>query len=265
MLRDENDLEYATTQLKADFGDLRAAIGDADRREARCRGAAPIPRSSARCSTSSDDMDMLRDRSRRIAPVHARYPQRSGDNGRRTAPHDVIAHARTNLHQQWLGLGEGAGQRLFGRGEDCFSMSSGSAPVEYDGMAVKGLIADAWLVEMVRRFNRCRTSRSWMPTLSASHFAEASRPKGVDAPISRRSGTWPRATGTRRTSHWCRRTTVSAAAWVHATSCTGSRATKSNAGYWYRRAGKPHTKASLEEEWDRDRRDALSSTEESAV
>ena len=38
-------------------------------------------------------------------------------------------------------------------------------------------------------------------------------------------------------------------AWVHA-HLHRVEGDESNAGYWYRRAGKPHAKASLEAEWD---------------
>ena len=70
MLRDENDLEYATTQLKADFGDLHAALGDA-RILRNSAPESPIPRSSARCSTSSTTWTCFATGAGGLSPVPA--------------------------------------------------------------------------------------------------------------------------------------------------------------------------------------------------
>ena len=64
-----------------------------------------------------------------------------------------------------------------------------------------------------------------------------------------RCGGPPRATGTRRTRS-CRTRATRTAAWVHAY-LHRVEGDLGNAGYWYRQAGQPVAKDSLEAEWER--------------
>ena len=128
MLRDENDLEYATTQLKADFGDLRAALGDADPEKLGAETLAD-PKVKREVLDIFYDMDMLRDRSRRVV-ARACWFLSQGDNFLTTAPLDGI-EKRYKSHQEWLDQAKTLVSAYSVGGEDCFSMLSykGSAPV----------------------------------------------------------------------------------------------------------------------------------------
>jgi hypothetical protein len=74
-----------------------------------------------------------------------------------------------------------------------------------------------------------------------------SPPEGKGAPL---AALWHVARGEWDRAHALVQAEESAAAaWVHA-HLHRVEGDESNAGYWYRRAGKPHAKSSHDEEWD---------------
>ena len=77
--------------------------------------------------------------------------------------------------------------------------------------------------------------------------AAKSPPSGRGAPL---TALWHAAKGEWDKAHALVQDEESAAAaWVHA-HLHRVEGDESNAGYWYRRAGKPHAKSSLDKEWD---------------
>ena len=74
----------------------------------------------------------------------------------------------------------------------------------------------------------------------------AEPPGGLAPPL---AALWQAAKGDWHTAHGIAQSDKSAeAAWVHAY-LHRVEGDESNAGYWYRRAGRPHAKSSLDEEW----------------
>ena len=84
----------------------------------------------------------------------------------------------------------------------------------------------------------------------------------MDAAALRKSPTPPEGKGAALTALWhlargewdkahalVQEEESAAAAWVHA-HLHRVEGDEDNAGYWYRRAGKPHAKTSIEDEWD---------------
>ena len=75
---------------------------------------------------------------------------------------------------------------------------------------------------------------------------EAEPPGGLTPPL---AALWQAAKGDWHAAHGIAQSDKSAeAAWVHAY-LHRVEGDESNAGYWYRRAGRPHAKNSLEAEW----------------
>jgi hypothetical protein len=73
-------------------------------------------------------------------------------------------------------------------------------------------------------------------------------PKGASGPL---TALWHVAKGEWDKAHALVQDDASAAAaWVHA-HLHRVEGDEANAGYWYGRAGKPHAKSSLEDEWER--------------
>ena len=127
MLRDENDIEYATTQLADDFGDLHAALGGADP-EKLSPGTLADPKVKKEVLDIFYDMDMLRDRSRRVV-ARACWFLSHGDDFLTVPPLEGI-EKRYKSHQEWLDQAKALVSAYSVGGEDCFSMLSyqGGAP-----------------------------------------------------------------------------------------------------------------------------------------
>ena len=128
MLRDENDLQYATTQLKADFGDLRAVLAGADPDKLTPEALAD-PKIKREVLDIFYDMDMLRDRSRRVVARACWFLSRGNDFLTVTPLAGI--EKRYKSHQEWLDQAKPLLSPYSVGGQDCFSMLSykGSAPV----------------------------------------------------------------------------------------------------------------------------------------
>lgn len=92
----------------------------------------------------------------------------------------------------------------------------------------------------------------WMMTAMDLEFFKASLaqeapPAGLERPL---AALWHAAKGQWDTAHELAQAEDNATgAWVHAY-LHRVEGDEGNAGYWYRQAGKPHCRASLDEEWE---------------
>ena len=88
-----------------------------------------------------------------------------------------------------------------------------------------------------------------------SSLSGAAPPDGLDRPL---AALWHAAKGDWSKAHeLAQEQDDTTGAWVHAY-LHRVEGDQSNAGYWYRRAGRPHTRAALEAEWEEIARALLS-------
>ena len=125
MHRDENELQYALSQLKADYEDLADAMGDADPMQA-VSDVATAEKVKSEVLDVLYDLDLLRDRSRRLVARACWFVSQGRDFvslhpmeeiRRRYASHlEWIEQARLHISPYSVG------------GQNCFDMLSFEAP-----------------------------------------------------------------------------------------------------------------------------------------
>jgi hypothetical protein len=121
MHRDENELKYAVTQLAADYKDLAAAIGDADPAQA-VSDAAMAGKVKHEVLDVLYDLDLLRDRSRRVF-ARACWFVSQGRDFVSLHPLEAIRQ-RYKSHQEWIEQARLLISPYSVGGENCFAMLS---------------------------------------------------------------------------------------------------------------------------------------------
>lgn len=125
MHRDENELQYAVTQLSADFKDLAAAIGGADPLRA-VSDAATSGKVKREVLDVLYDLDLLRDRSRRVF-ARACWFVSQGRQFVSLRPLEAIRR-RYKSHQEWIEQARVLISPYRVGGESCFAMLSFKDP-----------------------------------------------------------------------------------------------------------------------------------------
>jgi hypothetical protein len=119
MVKDEADLEYAAEQLRQDYGDLRAALGDR-------RLDASVSDPSVAASVKREVLDVLwdyawlRDRSRRLVG-RACWFLSEGPKFLSLQPIPAV-EAKYDSHIDWLREAQKAYERVSAGGESCYAM-----------------------------------------------------------------------------------------------------------------------------------------------
>ena len=119
MVKDEADLDYAAEQLRQDYGDLRAAIGDRKPDEV-------VSDPSVAASVKREVLDVLwdyawlRDRSRRLVG-RACWFLSEGPKFLSLKPIPAV-EAKYDSHLDWLREAQKAYERVSAGGEDCYAM-----------------------------------------------------------------------------------------------------------------------------------------------
>ena len=125
MHRDENELQYAVTQLAADYKDLAAAIGDADPAQA-VSDVATAGKVKREVLDVLYDLDLLRDRSRRVF-ARACWFVSQGRDFVSLHPLEAIRQ-RYKSHQEWIEQARLLISPYSVGGENCFAMLSFKEP-----------------------------------------------------------------------------------------------------------------------------------------
>jgi hypothetical protein len=125
MHRDESELKYAIVQLSADFKDLHAAVGDADPVQA-VADAATAAKVKQEVLDVLYDLDLLRDRSRRVF-ARACWFMSQGRDFVSLHPMEAI-RKRYKSHQEWIEQAKLLISPYRVGGENCFAMLSYKEP-----------------------------------------------------------------------------------------------------------------------------------------
>ena len=125
MHRDENELQYAVWQLAADYKDLDAAIGDADPAQA-VSDVATAGKVKREVLDVLYDLDLLRDRSRRVF-ARACWFVSQGRDFVSLHPLEAIRQ-RYKSHQEWIEQARLLISPYSVGGENCFAMLSFKEP-----------------------------------------------------------------------------------------------------------------------------------------
>jgi hypothetical protein len=125
MHRDERELQYAVTQLSADYKDLAAAIGDADPVEAVSDGMV-VGKVKQEVLDILYDLNLIRDRSRR-AFARACWFVSKGRDFVSLHPIDEIRQRYTS-HQEWIEQARRFLSSYSVGGKNCFDMLSFNGP-----------------------------------------------------------------------------------------------------------------------------------------
>jgi hypothetical protein len=119
MVKDEADLEYAAEQLRQDYGDLRAALGDRKPDES-------VSDPGVASSVKREVLDVLwdyawlRDRSRRLVG-RACWFLSQGPKFLSLKPIPAV-EAKYDSHRDWLREAQKAYDRVSAGGENCYAM-----------------------------------------------------------------------------------------------------------------------------------------------
>ena len=119
MVKDEADLEYAAEQLRQDYGDLRAALGDRKPDES-------VSDPGVASSVKREVLDVLwdyawlRDRSRRLVG-RACWFLSQGPKFLSLKPIPAV-EAKYDSHRDWLREAQKAYERVSAGGENCYAM-----------------------------------------------------------------------------------------------------------------------------------------------
>jgi hypothetical protein len=134
MHRDENELQYAVTQFAADYKDLAAAIGDADPVQA-VSDKAVAGKVKHEVLDVLYDLDLLRDRSRRVF-ARACWLVSQGSDFVSLHPLEAIRR-RYKSHREWIEQARQLISPYSVGGENCFDMLSFEEPKTAQPAAAK--------------------------------------------------------------------------------------------------------------------------------
>jgi hypothetical protein len=125
MVKDEADLEYGVEQLRHDYGDLDAALGDRDPAEI---ASDPVLASAVKREALDVlwDYAWLRDRSRRMVG-RACWLLSHGPDFISAQP-DQAVEAQAEAHDEWIRHAEAAYGAVSAGGENCFAMLEAPEP-----------------------------------------------------------------------------------------------------------------------------------------